>query len=368
MLNQYVDELRRLLKKKMSDFLKPRKGISGSSGYLSPQIDVSVRLNANEAPDGPSKGFTAEHELNLNRYPDRSAEKLREEIAKKYGISANQVFAANGSNEVLQNFLLTYGGSERSLMVFKPTYVMHSKIAAITGTPVIEGERELDFSLNVESTCEKIIEYKPSLIFLCSPNNPTGLPEPKELPERILEILETYKGILLIDEAYGEFADTSFLSLLSEDHPLVISRTFSKAMGLAGLRLGYLLGPSWCIDEVGKVSLPYHLGTITQELGLEALKDSVSLEKRVTDIIKERDRISESLRKFSLEVWPSETNFILFKAKNQDARQIWEELISRSILIRDFSMVDGLEGCLRVTVGKRSENDLFIEALGEILK
>ena len=352
----------------MNDFLKPREGISGSSGYFSPQLDASVRLNANEAPEALSEEFITGDELNLNRYPDRSAQKLREEIAKRYGISANQVFAANGSNEVLQNFLLTYGGPERSLMVFKPTYVMHSKIAAITGTPVIEGEREADFSLNVNSVCEKILEYKPSLIFLCSPNNPTGLSEPKELPERILEILETYEGILLIDEAYGEFANTSFLSLLSEDHPLVISRTFSKALGLAGLRLGYLLGPSWCIDEISKVSLPYHLGTLTQKLGIEALKDSVSLEKRVTDIINERDRLSDSLRQFPLEVWPSETNFILFKAKNQDAKKIWEELISRSILIRDFSMVDGLEGCLRVTVGTRNENDLFIEALGEILK
>ena len=352
----------------MNNFLEPREDILGSSGYFSPQVDASVRLNANEAPYAPPEGLTAGYEVNLNRYPDRSASKLREEIAKKYGLRSNQVFSANGSNEVIQTFLLTYGGSERSLMIFKPTYVMHSKIAMVTGTPVIEGQREKDFSLDVEATCDKILEDKPSLIFLCSPNNPTGLSEPMELPERILEILTTYKGILLIDEAYGQFAESNFLPLIAEDKPLVISRTFSKALGLAGLRLGYLLGPSWCIEEIGKVSLPYHLGTLTQEVGIKALKNSVSLENQVIDIIRERDRISESLKTLPLEVWPSETNFILFKPTNQDAKKIWEELISRSVLVRDFSMVDGLEGCLRVTMGTRSENDLFIEALEEILR
>ena len=148
----------------------------------------------------------------------------------------------------------------------------------------------------------------------------------------------------------------------------MISRTFSKALGLAGLRLGYLLGPSWCIEEIGKVSLPYHLGTLTQEVGINALKNSVSLENQVRDIISERGRISESLKTLPLEVWPSETNFILFKPKNEDARKIWEELLSRSVLVRDFSMVGGLEGCLRVTVGTRSENDLFLTALEEILR
>lgn len=352
----------------MNDFLKPRDGLSSAGRYLSPQIDANVRLNANESPLTPLVEPSIIEQLELNRYPDREARTLRDAIASQYKLSANQVFAANGSNEVIQTFLLTYGGPKRSVMIFSPTYVMHSKIAAITGTSVIDLKREKDFSLNTDFVCEHIEKEKPELIFLCSPNNPTGASDSEELPERILKLLETYSGILFIDEAYGEFASSSFVSLVSEKRPLVISRTFSKAWGLAGLRLGYLLGPSWCIKEIENISLPYHLGAITQSVAVNAMKNLASVENQADDIIRERDRISEALKNLAVEVWPSETNFILFRPTNMDAAEVWEGLVSKSVLIRDFSKIEGLEGCLRVTVGTETENNVFIEALEEILR
>jgi len=216
------------------------------SGYHSPQVDVKVRLNTNEAPEPPPAAFTERladelRRVEWHRYPDRAASELRVAIADLHGVGAGQVFVANGSNEVLQTLCLTYGGSGRAAAVFEPTYALHSHIAAITGTTVATGERNGDFTLDMAEVERVLARARPEICFLCSPNNPTGLVETEETVTRVLDLAP---GLLVVDEAYGQFAPWSALELVDEERPLVVTRTYSKTWSMAAARLGYLIGPS----------------------------------------------------------------------------------------------------------------------------
>ncbi len=347
-----------------------RDDLRSLEGYHSPQVDVRIRLNTNEAPTPPPAAwrdaFAAElSRVEWHRYPDRSATELRTAIAESHQVHAGQVFAANGSNEVLQTVLLAYAGAGRRVVTFEPTYQMHGHIARLTGSEVVEGERGADFRLDVDSAVRLITATRPAVTFLCSPNNPTGLIEPASNVERVLA---AQPGLLVVDEAYGQFADWSALTMIDESVPLVVTRTFSKTWSMAASRLGYLVGPSSLVVELEKVALPYHLDAAKQIGGRLALKFTDEMDARVQQIVSERERIAATLGKLALDVFPSGANFILFRPHSKSGKHVWQELLDRSILIRDCSGWPRLNDCLRVTIGTSEENDEFLAAITEILQ
>ncbi len=347
--------------------------ISSESGYHSPQLDVDIRLNTNESPFPPPPGFVeavarAALTVDWNRYPDRSARHLRSALAQRYDVTPEQVFAANGSNEVLQSLLLAYGGEGRSVAVFEPTYAMYSQIARTTGTRLVKGRRAADFSLDSSSARQLVLEERPDVVILCSPNNPTGTPAANGLVVDLEKAVGSYGGLLVLDEAYGEFAPEGAAGLVSEDRCVVVSRTFSKTWAMAGARLGYLIAPTWCVAELEKVALPYHLDALKLEIGVLALGYVDAMRERVERLVAERERMATALDGLEVTTWPSAANFILLRPDSRPGREVWQDLVERSVLVRDFTTMPGLEECLRVTIGSRVENDMFLDALREVLR
>jgi len=346
-----------------------RDDLKALEGYHSPQVSVRVRLNTNESPTPPpaawSDAFAAEaSRIEWHRYPDRAATELRAAIAALHGVDASQVFVANGSNEVLQTLLLTYAGPGRTVATFEPTYQLHAHIARLTGATVIEGERNDDFTLDLAEVRRVCETGNPIITFLCSPNNPTGLVEPEA---NVREVMAMAPGLVVVDEAYGQFADWTALDLIDEETPLVVSRTFSKTWSMAGARLGYLVGPSWLVAELDKVILPYHLDTAKQIAGRLALQYVNEMQARIDLIVSERERIQAAFASMPVRSWPSGANFILFRPTSLAGRDVWQRLVDRSVLVRDCSGWPRLENCLRVTVGTPEENDAFLAALQEVL-
>jgi histidinol-phosphate aminotransferase len=339
------------------------------AGYHSPQVEVKVRLNTNEAPVPPPARFVEQLQAELaavewHRYPDRAATELREGLAALHGVSPAQVFAANGSNEVLQTLCLAFGGAGRSVAVFEPTYALHSHIARLTGTAVAEGERNADFTLDLAEVRRVLEAAEPAITYLCSPNNPTGIVEPEAT---VREVLDLAPGVLVVDEAYGQFAPWSALALVHDDVPLVVTRTYSKTWSMAAARLGYLVGPSWLVEELDKVVLPYHLDAVKQRAGRLALDFRADMDARVAALVEERGRLTGRLAELDVDVWPSGANFVLLRPRRRDGHAVWQALLDRSVLVRDCSSWPRLEGCLRVTVGTPEEDDAFLAALEEIL-
>jgi histidinol-phosphate aminotransferase len=346
-----------------------RDDLKALEGYHSPQVSVKVRLNTNESPTPPPvawrDAFAGElSRLEWHRYPDRAATELRAAIAALHGVDASQVFVANGSNEVLQTLLLTYAGAGRTVATFEPTYQLHGHIARLSGATVAEGERCADFTLDLDEVRRVCVSANPIVTFLCSPNNPTGLVESEANVRFVMDIAP---GLVVVDEAYGQFAEWSALGLIDEETPLVVTRTFSKTWSMAGARLGYLIGPSWLVDDLDKVVLPYHLDAAKQIAGRLALRFVDDMEARVKLIVSERHRIEAAFRSMPVDYWPSGANFVLFRPRTRSGRDTWQGLLDRSVLIRDCSGWPRLENCLRVTVGTPVENDLFIDALLEVL-
>lgn len=347
-----------------------RDDLRALEGYHSPQVHVRVRLNTNESPFPPPAAwrdaFAAElSRVDWHRYPDRAATELREGIAALHGVRPDQVFAANGSNEVLQTLLLTFGGPGRTVATFEPTYQLHGHIARLTGATVAEGERAADFTLDLSEVRRVLAESVPTITFLCSPNNPTGLEEPEA---NVREVLSLAPGLLVVDEAYGQFASWSAMDMIDDDVPLVVTRTFSKTWSMAGSRLGYLVGPAWLVAELDKVVLPYHLDAAKQIAGRLAMTFVDEMEDRVQLIVRERERISAAMAAMPLDVFPSGANFILFRPRRHGGRHVWQGLLDHSVLIRDCSGWPRLDDCLRVTVGTPTENDEFLTALSEVLQ
>jgi histidinol-phosphate aminotransferase len=356
----------------------PRDDVALMEGYHSPQVDVRVRLNTNEAPEPPPPAFVETLRAALggvawHRYPDREALALRARIAEVEGdgvpggLGAQQVFAANGSNEVLQSLCLAYGGTGRRVATFEPTYALHAHIARVCGTGVVSGARRADFTLDPAEVERVVREERPTITFLCSPNNPTGRVEDEQTVRAVLAEVESVDGLLVVDEAYGQFAPWSALALVDEDRPVVVTRTFSKTWSAAGLRLGYLVGPTWVVDALEKVVLPYHLDAVTQLAGVLALDHQREMELRVAHLVEERGRVQRVLDELPVEHWPSGANFILFRPMNRDGDEVWQALVDDSVLVRNCSSWPGLEGCLRVTLGTRDEDDEFLAALGRAL-
>ena len=342
-----------------------RDDLRALEGYHSPQVDVRVRLNTNEAPTAPPRAWrdawAAEvSRLDWHRYPDRAASDLRAAIAESHGVRADQVFAANGSNEVLQTLLLAYAGHGRTVATFEPTYQLHGHIARVTGATVAEGERAADFALDLAEVRGVLDASHPTVTFLCSPNNPTGVVDAEAA---VREVLGLVPGLLVVDEAYGQFAPWSAIELVDDARPLVVTRTFSKTWSMAAARLGYLLGPSWLVAELEKVALPYHLDAAKQIAGRLALRFADEMHERVGLIVAERERIVARLSTMAVEQWPSGANFILFRPADRAGNDVWQGLLDRSVLVRNCSSWPGLRGCLRVTIGTSGENDAFLSAL-----
>ncbi len=342
-------------------------------GYHSPQVDVEVRLNTNEAPGPPPLGFSqavadAALEIEWHRYPDRSALGLRRALADLHEVDPGQVFCANGSNEVLQTLLLTFAGPGRSVATFEPTYALHQHLARIAGATAVLGSRDADFLVDVEQAADLLKEQAPAVSFVCSPNNPTGIVEPKDTILSLLQTVSSFGGLLVVDEAYGQFSPWSALELIEEEVPLVVTRTYSKTWAMAGARLGYLIGPEWLVAELDKVALPYHLDSLKQAAGLAALDFLGDMELRVSRIVEERGRLSSALLELGADVWPSGANFILFRPPGGDGDRIWQALVDQSVLVRNTSSWKHLHGCLRVTVGTPGDNDRFLAALTSALR
>ncbi len=346
-----------------------RDDLKALEGYHSPQVSVRVRLNTNESPVPPPSAwrdaFASElSRVEWHRYPDRAATELREAIAELHGVQLSQVFAANGSNEVLQTLLLTFAGPGRTVATFEPTYQLHGHIARLTGAAVAEGERRDDFSLDLDEVERVCASADPVVTFLCSPNNPTGLVEPAT---NVRAVMDLAPALVVVDEAYGQFADWSALGLVDDDVPLAVTRTFSKTWSMAGARLGYLVGPTWLVAELDKVTLPYHLDTSKQIAGRLALRFVDDMEARVHQIVAERDRIQDAFRSLPVDHWDSGANFILFRPRALAGKAVWQGLLEHSVLVRDCSGWPRLADCLRVTVGTPHENEAFITALREVL-
>jgi histidinol-phosphate aminotransferase len=346
-----------------------REDLAELEGYHSAQVTVDVRLNTNESPYPPPPAWRDAFLEELaavpfNRYPDREARDLRAAIGELHGVGPEQVLAANGSNEVIQALCLAYGGAGRTVAVFEPTYALHSHIPRITGTGVAVGERQPDFTLDPAEVTRLVTDSQPAITFLCSPNNPTGVIDATEVVEAALAAAP---GLVVVDEAYGQFTPTSALPLVADGLPLVVTRTFSKTWSMAACRLGYCVAPAAIVAAAERAVLPYHLDAATQIAGRLALRFTAEMEARVGALVSERERLAAALSELPVDTWPSGANFLLFRPRNVDGPTVWKGLVERSVLVRDCSSWPRLDGCLRVTVGTPAEDDAFLSALKEVL-
>lgn len=347
-----------------------RENLRGKSAYGAPQLDVPVRLNTNENPHPPSATLiddaaeaVREAVKQLHRYPDRDAVALRSDLAAYLtartgvGIAVDNVWAANGSNEILQQLLQAFGGPGRSAIGFVPSYSMHPIISDGTQTRWIEAMRAADFTLDVDAAIAAIRAEKPDVVFVTSPNNPTGQSIPLTDLRRLLDTMAG--GVLIVDEAYGEFSDQPSAIALLDEYParLIVSRTMSKAFAFAGGRLGYLVAAPAVIEAVQLVRLPYHLSALTQAAARAALRHADETLASVSALAAERDRVSAALEQMGFRVVPSDANFVLF-GLFADAARAWEHYLADGVLIRDV----GIPGYLRVTIGLPEENDAFLIA------
>jgi histidinol-phosphate aminotransferase len=356
------------------DELPLRPELRGRTPYGAPQLPAKYRLNTNENPHplppelladlGEALGHAA---VELNRYPDRDALDLRGDLAAyltRTGgrpLDAAQVWAANGSNEILQQVLQAFGGAGRTALGFTPSYSMHPIISAGTGTTWVDGRRRADFTIDPAAAAAQVRELAPDVVFVTSPNNPTGTAV--ELAT-IEALYDATSGVVVVDEAYAEFARAgtpSALTLLPGRPRLIVSRTMSKAFGMAGLRLGYLAADPAVVDALQLVRLPYHLSSLTQAAARTALAHTDALLATVDAVKAERDRIVAALPGMGLTSVPSDANFVLF-GRFADAPAAWQALLDRDVLVRDV----GLPGWLRVTAGTPEETDAFLTALGEV--
>ena len=360
------------------DDLPVRDELRGKSPYGAPQLDVPVQLNTNENPyplPEPLVERIAERvrdaARSLNRYPDRDAVELRTELAAylsrtgEHPLTAANVWAANGSNEVIQQLLQTFGGPGRTAIGFEPSYSMHGLIARGTGTGWLSGPRNEDFTIDVEAARKAVAEHRPDVVFITSPNNPTGTAVEADTVLALYEAAQAAKpSLVVVDEAYVEFSHRASLLPLLEGRPhLVVSRTMSKAFGAAGLRLGYLAAHPAVVDAVQLVRLPYHLSAVTQATALAALEHTDTLLGYVETLKAERDRLVGALREIGYEVTDSDANFVQF-GRFEDSHAAWQRILDRGVLIRD----NGVPGWLRVTAGTPSENDAFLDAVRDLKK
>jgi len=362
----------------MTSALPVRDDLRGRRPYGAPQLPDAAQLNLNENPYGPSAELVADLQRavgevagGLNRYPDREATALRHGLAAfltaRTGVTlrSEQVWAANGSNEVLQQVLQAFGGAGRTALGFEPSYSMHPVLAAGTGTGWVAARRATDFSLTADDAVAAVREHQPAVVLLTTPNNPTGTPTGLDVVDAVCEACT---GVVVVDEAYAEFsAAPSAVALLDRRPRLLVSRTMSKAFALAGARVGYLAASADVVDALRLVRLPYHLSTLTQAAARSALAHTDELLGTVEQVKEQRDRMVSGVRGLGLQVPPTEANFLLF-GRFADPATIWQGLLDRGVLVRDVSAGVGLAGWLRVNAGTTDETTMFLRALEEVAR
>ncbi|ORC15582.1 histidinol-phosphate transaminase [Rothia nasimurium] len=352
-----------------------RDDLRGRSPYGAPMIDVPVTLNVNENTHPMPREVidaivreVAAAASSLNRYPDREFNTLREELASYlgHGLTPDNIWAANGSNEILQQIMQVFGGPGRSVMSFVPTYSMYPLLADGTNTAFIAGQRAADYTLSAGAAVQQIEEHRPDIVILCSPNNPTGTGLSLNIIEATYSAVSAYNGIVVVDEAYAEFAQDrsqNALTLLAGRPNLIVTRTMSKAFALAGARLGYFAAAPAVTDAVRLVRLPYHLSAVTQATAIAALRHRSQLLANVDDIRSQRDRIVEHLKQLNLKPAVSDSNFVFFGGL-KDEKAAWNYLLERGVLVRD----NGIPGYLRVTAGTEAETSAFLEHLTDYVQ
>lgn len=347
-----------------------RPDLVGQKPYGAPQLNVPVQLNVNENTFGIPEQVAldivqelAQEVIQLNRYPDREFMELRGQFAQYLGggITAEQVWVANGSNEIITQIFQAFGGPTASALSFGPTYSMYPNIARITLTPYKELPREGNFELSPGYVAEQISKHKPSIVLLCNPNNPTGTAIPLEVIEAAYD---SFDGILVVDEAYAEFSEIpSAISLLAGRPRLVVSRTMSKAFAFAGARVGYLAADAALVDALRIVRLPYHLSALTQAAARAALRHSGRMLENVEQIKIQRDRIAAQVQIMGLEAFSSQANFVLVEGF-EDPNAIFEKLLDRGVLIRNV----GIPNTLRITAGTEAETSKLLGELSLVLQ
>ncbi len=351
-----------------------REDLRGKSPYGAPQLEVPVRLNTNENPHPPTQALIDDVTVSvqaaaaeLHRYPDRDAVALRTDLAAYIttqtdtAVSVGNLWAANGSNEIQQQLLQAFGGPGRSAIGFVPSYSMHPILSGGTQTEWLVANRADDFSLDTDVAVDAIKEKQPDIVFVASPNNPSGQSVPLDELRRLLDAMAT--GILILDEAYGEFSSEPSAVRLIDDYPtkLVVTRTMSKAFAFAGGRLGYLIAAPAVIDAMLLVRLPYHLSSVTQAAARAALRHADDTLSSVAKLIAERERVTKALSEMGFRVIPSDANFVLF-GEFADAPATWQRYLDAGVLIRDV----GIPGYLRATTGLAEENDALLAASARI--
>lgn len=346
-----------------------RDDLRGSVPYGAPQLPDGIQLNVNENSFGVP--IEVQNEISneiaktlaiLHRYPDREFFQLREMLANYVpgDVSREQVWAANGSNEVLQQFHQAFGGPGRLVLSFGPTYSMYPVIAKSTLTEYLELPRQEGYELSAEYVSNAIEKHKPDIVILCNPNNPTGTSIAQEV---VQAAYETTDGMVLVDEAYAEFsAESSAISLLEKRPRLVISRTMSKAFAFAGVRLGYMVSDPAVVDAMRLVRLPYHLSSLTQAASIAAIRNSDLMLSNVKEISKERERVARGLSSLGLKVLPSESNFLLVEGFTEP-RAVFDYLLQNGLIIRKTTIA----GALRITIGTPQENDKLLELMPKAL-
>ncbi len=347
-----------------------RDELRGLTPYGAPQLDVPVRLNTNENPYPVPEAVADSIEKSLrglvrdlNRYPDRDALALREDLASYVGhdVSAANIWVGNGSNEVQLQALLAFGGQGRTAMGFSPSYSMHPLLAKATATGWLDGHRTREFHLGPEQAKAQVRVFQPDVVFLCSPNNPTGGAITLETVEAVAA--ET-PGVVIVDEAYFEFAregTRSAVELIPRFPRLLVTRTMSKAFGLAGARVGYLIGRPHAVEYLQLVRNPYHLSSLAQAAARAALAHADAFGTQIETIKAQRDRLVTGLGELGLGVAGSDANFVLF-GRFRDEKAVWQYLLDRGILVRDV----GVAGHLRVSAGTPDETDAFLQAMGQL--
>ena len=354
----------------MTEFteLPIRDDLKGLHPYGAPQIDVPVQLNVNENTFGIPEPVLDDIAAELgrairgaNRYPDREFTALRDGLAAYvgHGVAPEQIWAANGSNEIFQQLLQAFGGIGRTMLGFRPTYSMYPLLSAGVGVRWIGVDRQEDWEVSADYAIAAVEREHPDIVVLCTPNNPTGTPLGLDVIEAIYD---AHPGMLIVDEAYVEFQDApSAVTLLPGRERLVVSRTMSKAFAFAGVRLGYLVADPAVADALRLVRLPYHLSVLTQAAAVAALRHSGEMLAQVDAIKRQRDRMIRELTVLGYRPYPTASNFVLFGGV-ADPQRIFQGLLDAGVIIRDV----GIPNTLRVTAGTEEETTAFLEALARL--
>ena len=355
----------------MSEILpSPRPDLSAFAPYRTQQMDADVRLQANEwAEPNPAARYVSDEELErilLNRYPAAAVD-LRATLAVRFGVGPEQLILGNGSNEVLLYSFLLFGGHGRSTLLFQPTYSMHGRLTEISGGRAIHEMIGLPYELDARRAVAAVERHRPEIVVICSPNNPSGTLIGEDVVLAVARAAP--RSLVLVDEAYADFAGFTVIPRIREHPNLVVVRTFSKARAAAGLRLGMLIAHPKVADMYRGVQLPYNVNAITYAVGAKISKDEASVRARVELCTTERAKVLAALRRVgAIETFDSVTNFVLFRLRSGTTEEVHQRFLREGVLVRDLSTWPGCAGCLRVSIGTPAENDRFIAALATVFE